>query len=140
MKMARRAYEDLKRIHSDPHQYYPSAQYADVVNEVDNPDPSWSAIEPKVLEFVKFHPHVVTSTAGVHETVTFGGYNEKIHVLNPGFNVHEKYKLSATFKDGFPTETGYVAGTFWSSKLKSAISAMGDVGFSMGDFGFGFGF
>jgi len=132
MKMARRVYEDLKRIHNDPNQYYPSAQYADVVEEVNTPDPGWSAIESKVFEFVYFHPHVIRENLGYDEQVTFGGFNEKIQVLDPGFNVHERYKSI------FPTETGYVSGHFWSTKAKSAISAVGDAALHMGDFGYGF--
>jgi len=55
---------------------------------------NWSSIKPQVEKFLAFTPNVYKQTefkVFVVENVTFGGYTEKIHLLDAGYNIDRIY-------------------------------------------------
>jgi hypothetical protein len=134
MMMAKQVYEDLKAIHADKQQLYPLSSGRDPSVDDVTPDPDWDALVKKgdLMTFMAFPPHVVREHLWYDEQVTVYGYNEKIQTLKM------PYVWDARYNSIFPTEKGFVSGHYWSTKAQAAISAIGSVGASMGDFGFGF--
>lgn len=131
MAMARRVFRDMKLIHADPNQKYPGTE--DPTSEASVNEQGWEAVRPTVEKFVMLHPHVIRERLGYDEQVTFGGYNEKIHVLDTSYGVNPAYGYDKVNNpDGFPLDVGYVSGQFWSSKMKSIGNSIGNIGSDIG--------
>jgi RHS repeat-associated protein len=147
MMMARQVFGDLEAIHADPQQRYPFLSGRNPCEDDSMPDPKWDGIKGKVQEFVMFRPHVVPwvefsghkfELGGLgYETVTFGGYNEKIAVFESVYP-DKSYQVDPMYRTVFPTDTGYKSGNYFGYKAKAAISSIGDAMAGIGSLG-GFG-
>ena len=87
MNMAKQVYEDLKDFHKNGRY---TGDPADDMATI-TADPSWDAIKGQVQRFVKFTPNITYTGWYSIATVTFGGYNKKIHVLDGSYNMSEAY-------------------------------------------------
>jgi RHS repeat-associated protein len=89
MLMAQRVFRDLRLINSDPNRKYPVATEFPYDEAV--PDSNWDRIKGQVEKFVKFTPNVTYAGWYSFATVTYGGYNKKIQILDNSYKIDPAY-------------------------------------------------